>query len=107
VGESAAASAQQSSGIDEVGKSITQMDEMTQQNAALVEQAAAAAEKMTHQADQLSSSVGSFTLDDQAVKPAKSKERQQHAPPVLPSQRFSEKPSIELPHSDEDEWESF
>jgi methyl-accepting chemotaxis protein len=107
MGEIAAASMQQSSGIDEVGKSITQMVEMTQQNAALVEQAAAAAEKMTHQAEQLSSSVGSFTLDDQAVKPAKSTERQQHTPPVLPSQRFSEKPPIELPHSDEDEWESF
>ena len=41
--EIAAASAEQSAGLDEVGKAVTQMDEMTQQNAALVEEAAAAA----------------------------------------------------------------
>jgi methyl-accepting chemotaxis protein len=107
MGEIAAASVQQSSGIEEVGKAITQMDEMTQQNAALVEQAAAAAEKMTHQAEQLSRSVGSFTLNENAFKPAKLKEQQSHDSPRLDSQRFTKKALIELPHSDDDEWESF
>ena len=43
------------------------MDEMTQQNAALVEQAAAAAESMQSQAQQLTGQVSTFTLDDRDV----------------------------------------
>ena len=46
VAEISAASQEQSSGIEQVNKAITQMDEVTQQNAALVEQAAAAAESL-------------------------------------------------------------
>jgi methyl-accepting chemotaxis protein len=45
------ASEEQSSGIDQVNKAITQMDEMTQQNAALVEQASASGESMAEQAN--------------------------------------------------------
>jgi methyl-accepting chemotaxis protein len=62
--EIAAASAEQATGIDEVGKAITQMDEVTQQNAALVEEAAAAAESLQSQAVQLTDRVASFKLDD-------------------------------------------
>ncbi len=65
--EIAAASAEQASGIDEVSKAVTQMDEMTQQNAALVEQAAAAAESMRHQASDLNQRVGTFKLSEQDV----------------------------------------
>jgi methyl-accepting chemotaxis protein len=64
--EIAAASAEQSSGIDEIGKAVAQMDEMTQQNAALVEQAAAAAESLQSQADQLATRVASFRIDQNA-----------------------------------------
>ena len=46
----AEASREQSSGIEQVGLAITQMDEVTQQNAALVEEAAAAAESLEEQA---------------------------------------------------------
>jgi methyl-accepting chemotaxis protein len=59
----AAASVEQSSGIDQVNTAVAQMDEVTQQNAALVEQAAAAAESLEEQAATLSETVGQFRLD--------------------------------------------
>jgi methyl-accepting chemotaxis protein len=66
--EIAAASAEQSTGIEEVSTAVSQMDEMTQQNAALVEQAAAAAESMQSQADQLNHSVSQFILSTEIEK---------------------------------------
>jgi methyl-accepting chemotaxis protein len=62
MGEITAASQEQSTGIEEVNRAITQMDEITQQNAALVEQAAAAAESLQEQADLLAQAVSVFKL---------------------------------------------
>jgi methyl-accepting chemotaxis protein len=62
VAEISAASAEQSTGIDEVNRAIGQMDEVTQQNAALVEQAAAAAGALQDQAAQLAGVVSQFRL---------------------------------------------
>nr|GFD58543.1 chemoreceptor McpA-like [Tanacetum cinerariifolium] len=58
-----AASTAQSSGIETVNRSIGEMDEVTQQNAALVEEASAAAQAMQEQADQLAKAVRLFKLD--------------------------------------------
>lgn len=66
----AAASVEQSSGLDEIGKAVAQMDEMTQQNAALVEEAAAASESLLSQADQLTNNVNRFVVDDSGSKPS-------------------------------------
>ena len=55
-----AASAEQSSGIEQINAAVVQMDRVTQQNAALVEEAAAAAESMQNQAAQLAHVVSSF-----------------------------------------------
>jgi len=63
--EIAAASSEQSQGIDQVNNAITSMDEVTQQNAALVEQAAAAAESLVDQAVELMDTVGAFKLSNQ------------------------------------------
>jgi methyl-accepting chemotaxis protein len=63
MGEITAASEAQSAGIGEVGQAINQMDEMTQQNSALVEEAAAAAESLEEQADQLRQALTVFKLD--------------------------------------------
>ena len=60
------ASQEQSAGIDEVGRAITLIDEGTQQNAALVEQSAAAAQSLQDQADQLMQVVSIFKLEQQA-----------------------------------------
>ncbi|MFZ6771088.1 methyl-accepting chemotaxis protein [Undibacterium sp. SXout7W] len=66
--EITAASQEQSSGIEQVNLAITQMDEMTQQNAALVEQAAAAAESMEEQALTLAQAVSVFKTSRDGVQ---------------------------------------
>ncbi|WP_250475739.1 methyl-accepting chemotaxis protein [Caballeronia sp. GAFFF1] len=60
MGDIASASHEQSRGIEQVNQAISQMDEVTQQNAALVEEAAAAAGSMEDQAKQLSAAVAVF-----------------------------------------------
>jgi methyl-accepting chemotaxis protein len=62
--EITAASQEQSVGIRAVGQALTQMDDMTQQNSALVEQAAAAAQSMQVQAQALAQAVSVFKLRD-------------------------------------------
>lgn len=61
--EIAAASSEQATGIQEVSNAVVQMDEMTQQNAALVEEAAAAADSMRQQSGELSQRVSVFKVD--------------------------------------------
>ncbi|KWZ62108.1 hypothetical protein WK57_07865 [Burkholderia ubonensis] len=68
MGEIAAASEEQSGGIDQVARAVTQMDEVTQQNAALVEEAAAAAQSLDEQAARLRETVAVFQLDDGAAQ---------------------------------------
>jgi methyl-accepting chemotaxis protein len=62
-----AASNEQSTGIEQVNQAIGQMDQVTQQNAALVEQAAAASQSMREQADKLAQVVAIFKLDKLSV----------------------------------------
>jgi methyl-accepting chemotaxis protein len=67
VAEITAAGAEQSQGIEQINNAVVQMDENTQQNAALVEQAAAAAKALQEQATRLSQTVGVFRLDSSHV----------------------------------------
>ena len=60
--EISAASREQSSGIGQVGEAVNQLDQVTQQNAALVEESAAAAESLKHQAAQLAQTVAIFKI---------------------------------------------
>ena len=69
VGEIAASSQEQSAGIDEINKAVLQMDELTQQNAALVEQIAAASESMGEQAQGLANLMDFFTVEEGAAAP--------------------------------------
>ncbi|KAG0740439.1 hypothetical protein G6F24_017016 [Rhizopus arrhizus] len=62
MGEISAASEEQSSGIDQVNRAVSQMDEVTQQNAALVEEAAASAASLETQAQRLREAVAVFKL---------------------------------------------
>ncbi|MCD6706718.1 MAG: methyl-accepting chemotaxis protein, partial [Thiobacillus sp.] len=75
---SAAASQEQSSGIEQVNQAIAQMDQVTQQNAALVEEAAAAAGSLQDQAGKLAEAVSVFKLEgaSYSVRPT---------PPVRPA----------------------
>jgi methyl-accepting chemotaxis protein len=68
VAEISAATHEQSVGIDEIHRAVSQMDEVTQQNAALVEQAAAAAQSLQDQAGTLSQVVSVFRLDNTSAR---------------------------------------
>ncbi|WLI91353.1 methyl-accepting chemotaxis protein [Massilia sp. R2A-15] len=85
MGEISAASAEQSAGIEQINMAVVQMDQVTQQNAALVEEAAAASASMQDQAASLSQAVGVFTLDA-AMAPTDSRIR--HTGARAPAQRL-------------------
>jgi len=76
MGEIAAASTEQSRGIEQVNVAITQMDEVTQQNAALVEEAAAASKSLEVQGLQLNDAVAFFRLNGEAADRGVPRERQ-------------------------------
>ncbi|MFA7243380.1 MAG: methyl-accepting chemotaxis protein [Sulfuricellaceae bacterium] len=128
--EISVASVEQSSGIEQVNQTITQMDEVTQQNAALVEEAAAAAESLEEQAQNLSQSVAVFKLDNKtsmgmavartAVKPATKPAAPAHKAPAHPGGHTSKsaahhaalpkpaaKPAVHTPDDRDEEWEKF
>ena len=65
--EISSATAEQSAGIGQVGDAVTQLDQVTQQNAALVEESAAAAESLNHQARRLAESVRVFRIAEAAA----------------------------------------
>ncbi|MFY4405877.1 methyl-accepting chemotaxis protein [Achromobacter dolens] len=84
MGEISAASEEQSSGIDQVNRAVSQMDEVTQQNAALVEEAAAAAGSLQEQAQRLAEAVAVFKINagDVIEVPARQLAQQRSAPRV-------------------------
>ena len=118
ISEITAAGAEQSSGIDQINTAIIQMDQVTQQNAALVEEAAAAAGALQEQAANLSRVVGVFKLHNvhagsgyqpQVVKPAAKLSAQTQKPGSgmrkLPQVKAVQK-EREMAKTDQD-WEEF
>jgi methyl-accepting chemotaxis protein len=104
--EIASASAEQTSGIEQINHAITDMDMVTQQNAALVEQAAAAARSMQEEAVRLQQAVAVFRVDahqgaQQAARPAPAPTpiavagagSAQQSKPALPRARADGKPA--------------
>jgi methyl-accepting chemotaxis protein len=112
-----AAGREQSAGIEQVNQAITQMDEVTQQNAALVEEAAAASQSLQDQATHLSEIVSVFKLDNaqlkaaHAVKPASA--RSHVKPPINAVQRTiankatPQKVALANPGSNSNDWVEF
>jgi methyl-accepting chemotaxis protein len=88
VSEIAAASAEQAGGIDQVNRALTQMDEVTQQNSALVEENAATAKTLEQQSQSMDERVTFFRLDDAqevtaaAPRPMKLAPRPQTVAPI-------------------------
>jgi hypothetical protein len=82
VAEIAATSNEQASGIEQVNKAVVSMDELTQQNAALVEQATAAAQSLNEQAIGLSQLMARFRLGSEPVTaaPARAPAAERRAP---------------------------
>ncbi|WP_447894608.1 methyl-accepting chemotaxis protein [Vreelandella sp. GE22] len=80
LGDISTAAAEQNDGISQVSIAVSDLDQMTQQNAALVEESTTAAEQLKEQAERLAELVGAFTLADERTG------REQHASPLsLPS----------------------
>ena len=111
MGEISSASAEQSAGIGQVNDAITQMDQVTQQNAALVEEAAAAAGALQEQAQHLLTAVQVFRLHGgQAVVPPAVPARAAPAGPAMPARASRSEPRLPSPASTPaagGEWEEF
>jgi len=101
------ASREQSVGIDQVGLAVTQMDEVTQQNAALVEEAAAAAESLEEQAHTLAQAVAVFKIAEQRRVSRLSAPRNHPVEEKSRLERPGRKTQANLPGSLDDEWEEF
>ncbi len=94
IGEISAGAAEQRDGIGQVNTAIGHLDQMTQQNAALVEESAAAADSMKHQAQRLAEVVSTFRLGDDAGAPPLSAPRASPAtPPAAPVRKPAAAPA--------------
>jgi methyl-accepting chemotaxis protein len=91
IGEIAAASGEQSAGIEQINDAVMKMDDMTQQNTALVEEAAAAAESMMEQADELMNAVSVFQLEGES-----SQSKRANRSPMRSSASKATKPEVRL-----------
>ncbi len=96
-----AASTQQNTGISTINRSVSEMDESTQQNAALVEQAAAAAQSLQDQAQALEQTVGEFKL---AAYPANERARMIQRQPATKASTSKQHDEIE---GVGEEWQEF
>lgn len=100
MGEIASASDEQSKGIDQVGTAVTEMDRVTQQNASLVEESAAAAAALEEQASRLSQAVAVFQIRKENVIQAVNVLKTIKNEPATPRK------ALAAPASD-DNWETF
>ncbi len=113
VAEISAASNEQSSGIEQVNQAIIQMDDVTQQNAALVEEAAAAAESLEEQAQKLASVVAVFKLDQGGMRAVAEPSRARPSAKPASSHRAPQavkvrnKPAPNKSARAEDDWDEF
>jgi methyl-accepting chemotaxis protein len=110
--EIASASQEQTGGIEQVNQAIGQMDEVTQQNAALVEESAAAAASMEDQAAKLAQVVSVFKLDRQAPAPAIAARAAAPARPARAAAPAARKQAITAPSpkptvANGNDWEEF
>ncbi len=107
MGEISAASIEQSAGIDQVNTAITSMDEVTQQNAALVEEAAAAAESLVEQAAALMDTVNGFDLGGGRVERRSSNSPMRRQ--VLATKQATTTPAkiMAKTGTDDGDWEEF
>jgi hypothetical protein len=93
VGQIADASQEQSAGIGQVNEAVTQMDQVTQQNAALVEEIAASAEALRERADLLVSTVTVFTVKEDTASAGSSF----RASAPMPAPRPARRPAVRQP----------
>ena len=109
VAEIAAASREQSSGIEQVNKAVMQMDEGTQQNAALVEQAAAASQAIVEQVISLNTLVARYQVrgDSKASADSQARRARPQAPRAPQARAAVEPPPVRKAVGDDAEWTEF
>ncbi|WP_336220883.1 methyl-accepting chemotaxis protein II [Citrobacter amalonaticus] len=100
MGEIASASDEQSRGIDQVALAVSEMDRVTQQNAALVQESAAAAAALEEQASRLTMAVSAFRL---AARPYAVKSKEERPSADVP--HTAQKQSLSMEH--DTHWETF
>jgi len=106
MGEISSASREQEGGITQINQAITEMDAVTQQNAALVEEAAGAAGSLQEQAEQLAQMVAVFKVDAAAkAAGAQAPAPVQRVAPAAPRLAVKAKPVAKAVR--EEEWETF
>ena len=93
IGEITASSNEQRDGIGHVNQAVANLDQMTQQNAALVEQSAAAASAMHDQAQRLAHVVSAFNVGGQSLVAGSG---QAHRPAPRPAPRAASRPAARL-----------
>jgi methyl-accepting chemotaxis protein len=98
VQEIAAASAEQSQSVTQIGGAMTQLSRATQQNASASEELAATSEELSSQATQLQEAVAFFTLADQARAPQRAPIAERRAPnsPVRGAGRRAAEPAADM-----------
>ncbi|WP_323135111.1 methyl-accepting chemotaxis protein [Methylophaga sp. OBS4] len=108
ISEIAAASVEQTSGIEQVNKAVSHMDEMTQQNAALAEQAAAASESLDEQGKNLQRMMAFFDTGKETALPLLQDRRSQvRVERPLARSPKAVTPSNRRAQQDDDEWDEF
>lgn len=112
ISEIAAAGVEQTSGIEQVNQAVTQMDEMTQQNAALVEQAAAASESLDEQAKNMQRMIAFFKTGREValsqVRHQRAPIQQRAASPGKPASKQAARPPAKpITNGSDGEWEEF
>lgn len=114
ISDIASASSQQATGIEEINSAVAQMDEMTQQNAALVEENTAAAQSLVDQAYELDQLISFFTFEEdeesgapKAVKTAAAANSAPATPKPAPKPAPAASPKEEVSTKYDDEWEEF
>nr|WP_255359253.1 methyl-accepting chemotaxis protein [Rhizobacter sp. Root1221] len=118
ISEIGAATLEQSTGIGQIGDAVTQLDQVTQQNAALVEESAAAAESLKQQANQLVQAVAIFTLGASPAAQATMTRAHPSAgkapaprpvskPAAAPGKGVKPKPAADVSTAKDEDWASF
>ena len=113
VGEIAASAKEEALGLGQVNTAVNQMDQVTQQNAAMVEESTAASRVLADEAQELARLVSRFRVSGAAtLQTSRPTERPHHAPARAP-ERYSRPQSrgatalAHQPQADDDSWEEF
>ncbi len=113
VGEIAASAQEQATALDQVNTAVNQMDQVTQQNAAMVEEATAASQALAQEASELTRLIGEFRLGDEAEAsrrpsaPVARMERRPAAAPVRAMRPTGRGGAARAPEPASDEWTEF